>query len=396
MRSGFRGRLATVLAAVTVLTTAGCGTQAPSDLPAVDTLVRFYDVGSGVWPTTGWWNSANALTALTDHMLLSGDTRYAWVLGNTWSLKRNALQGNFTNSFMDDTGWWALAWVRAYDLTGDRRYLNTARAGVDHMWRYHDDVCGGGLWWTDSRAYKNAITNELFIKASAELSVRLPDTRYLDRAEQVWKWFDSSGMVNDDLLVNDGLSDCRNNADTTWTYNQGVVLGALVALHEASGDDAYLERARALADASVGADSLHQDGILVEPCEPDACNLDQQSFKGIYVRNLGELNRALADHPYSEYLAEQAASAYANDRSADSGYGLRWAGPAGIVTGATQQSAVDLLVASQPIPEDAETSGSVPSSVINSGPSSVPDSTQGGSGRGGLGPSIPVPVAPTS
>ncbi|WP_353649400.1 glycoside hydrolase family 76 protein [Nakamurella sp. A5-74] len=382
MRSGLRSRLATVLAAATVLTTAGCGTQAPSDLPAVDTLVRFYDVGSGVWPTTGWWNSANALTALADHMLLSGDRRYVWVLGNTWSLKRHALQGNFVNSFLDDTGWWALAWIRAYDLTGDRRYLDTARAGVDHMWRYRDDACGGGLWWTNSRTYKNAITNELFIKAAAELSVRVGDTRYLDQAVQVWKWFDASGMINDDLLVNDGLSDCRNNGGTTWTYNQGVVLGALVALAEASGDDAYLERARAMAGASIAADSLHQDGILVEPCEPDGCNIDQQSFKGIYVRNLGELDRALTDHPFNEYLAEQAASAFAHDRSADSGYGLRWAGPPGIVTGATQQSAVDLLVAARPIPADdtssnsptsgSGTGGSVPSGTVIGGTPVVP------------------------
>ena len=60
-------------------------------------------------------------------------------------------------------------------------------------------------------------------------------------------------MINDDLLVNDGLnaSTCGNNRDTTWTYNQGVLLGGLVALARATGDDTYLERARELADAST-------------------------------------------------------------------------------------------------------------------------------------------------
>ncbi len=44
---------------------------------------------------------------------------------------------------------------------------------LSHAW---DDVFGGGLWWTDDhshgilgRGYKNAITNELFLYASASL-----------------------------------------------------------------------------------------------------------------------------------------------------------------------------------------------------------------------------------
>jgi len=95
------------------------------------------------------------------------------LLENTYTKKRNAAQGNFINDFTDDTGWWALAWIRAYDLTGDNRYLNTARRGVDFMWSNHDDVCRGGLWWTVNRGYKNATSNELFVKAAAELAQRL-------------------------------------------------------------------------------------------------------------------------------------------------------------------------------------------------------------------------------
>ena len=71
--------------------------------------------------------------------------------------------------------------------------------------------------------------------------------------------------------------------------------------------------------------------------------------RGIYVRNLGELNRALADHPYTDYLAEQASIAYEHNRTPAAEYGLKWAGPVEKISAATQQSAVDLLVAAQPI-----------------------------------------------
>ncbi len=339
---------------------AGCGgARAPSDQPAVDALVRFYDQGSGVWPTTGWWNGANALTALTHYMIVSGDHRYVWVIENTFTKKQLAARGNFINDFTDDTGWWALAWISAYDLTGDARYLQTAQRDVDFMWGNHDDVCGGGLWWTVNRGYKNAISNELFMQAAAELGQRLGDTgsAYLERAVSVWNWFEGSGVINHDLLVNDGLatSTCRNNGDTTWTYNQGVLLGGLVALAKATGDDRYLERARQFADASSTAEALHIDGVLTEPCEQSGCDRNGPSFKGIYVRNLGELNRALDDHPYTDYLAHQASTAYDSDRTPNNEYGLHWAGPLRNVSGATQQSAVDLLTAARPIDDAPET-----------------------------------------
>ncbi len=360
-------RLLALLVALLVtvgLGTTACSRKAPSGAPAVDALARQYDVRSGIWPTTGWWNSANALTALLDYMISSGDHRYIWVVENTYTQKITAARGNFINDLTDDTGWWALAWIRAYDLTDDPKYLTTAQRGVDFMWRAHDDVCGGGLWWSVNHEYKNAVSNELFIKAAAELSQRLGDDGavYLQRAVSVWQWFEASGMINDELLINDGLDSetCRSNGDETWTYNQGVVLGGLVELATATGDSGYLDRARKLADASSTSKNLNPDGILVEPCEASGCDVNAPSFKGIYVRNLGELNRALHDHPYSEYLLDQATSAYDHDRTSNDEYGLHWSGPIASLSAATQQSAVDLLVAAQPIKDDPATSASAP------------------------------------
>lgn len=277
----------------------------------------------------GWWTSATALTSLIDNIRISGMPSYRYAISTTYDKLIGAEDGDFTNAYLDDTGWWGLAWVAAYDVTGDARYLETARKDADHMRDYWTSTCGGGVQWATDKPYKNAVTNELYLRLNASLHNRIDgDTAYLQRAEDEWAWFRGSGMINSGGTVNDGLtSACANNGDTTWTYNQGVILAGLAELHRATGDAAVLSSARTLADASTSSDYLNPGGTLHEPYEPDGtgCTSDGDSFKGAYARGLGILDKELPDHPYSAYLDRQAATVYARNRNSLDQYGPRWA-----------------------------------------------------------------------
>jgi predicted alpha-1,6-mannanase (GH76 family) len=316
----------------------------------VSALQRWYDQSTGQWTSTGWWNAANALTAVIRYAKLTGDSSHDGCVAATFAAARRQ-HADFINNYYDDNGWWALAWVAAFDLTRDSRYLDAARTIFAHNTGGWDDKCRGGLWWNTSRQYKNAITNELFLTLAALLHLRTPgDHDYLTWAQREWDWFDASGLIGHDGLVNDGLNAaCANNGGTTWTYNQGVILGGLAALFEITGDRAYVRQGEAIADAAlsklVTPVTAHPPGILVEPCEraSGGCDGDQAQFKGIFVRYLHDFWLQSRQPAYRTFIVANARSVWDNNKNETHQFGLRWTGPFDRADAARQSSALDSL-----------------------------------------------------
>ena len=301
-------------------------------------LVNIYGYKDAFQDTMRWWNNANAITALIDYMLVTNDREYVSVVENTFAKAPNAftvsvngvevaaitgaaegaaagaaigalLAGplgalvggvagfigglfgggghaaattariyykDFLNSFYDDQGWWALAWIKAYDLTGDRKFLAAAETIFKNITdtKAWDGHCGGGIYWQKNQngpdgasSYKNAIANELFLAIAAALYVRVKDETYLKWANDEWTWFQKSGLINNKHLVNDSFGrmpasnswSCTNDgSQAVWTYNQGVILGGLCDLYVAnqSRDPQLLDAAEQIADAMIQTRSV--------------------------------------------------------------------------------------------------------------------------------------------
>ena len=310
-------------------------------------LQRWYLPGTGLWRGAGWWNAANALTAVIGYARHTGDDSHAQAVATTFRRAR-LRHPDFMNRFFDDNGWWGLAWVAAYDLTGEDQYLQAARLIFARNLAGWDDVCGGGMWWNTRRTYKNAVTNELFITLAAHLHERTPgDQEYLSWALRGWEWLTGRALIGPSGLVNDGLGkDCANNGGTAWTYNQGVILGGLAVLYDITGDRAYLRHGEFIADAAL-AGLTDADGILTEPCErtADGCDGDATQFKGIFARYLHEFYQRSGKRAYRGFLLANADAVWDNARNIDDQFGLRWGGPFDRADASRQSSALDVLTA---------------------------------------------------
>jgi predicted alpha-1,6-mannanase (GH76 family) len=349
---------------------------------AFKVLQDWYNTNTGIWNTTGWWNSANCLTVIGDLAAVDSSVKnevsavyansivaapnYNLGLGvskivtedyNIQTLYTNSLIGldswqenpkGFLNGYYDDEGWWALAWIQAYDVTGTTEYLNTAIDIFTDMKNGSTTSCRGGIWWDKKKTYVNAIANELYLSVAAHLANRVSSyskASYLSIVEAQWSWFQASGMINSKSLINDGLTRaCKNNKGTVCSYNQGVILGALVELNKASPDTTLLTTATSIAKAAIKSLS-DSNGVLHDPCEPN-CGADGTQFKGIFLRNLQILQAAAPDNGFLSFIATNAASIWSKDRNSRNQLSVNWAGPfVGNANASTQSSALDALVA---------------------------------------------------
>ncbi|KAM0431850.1 hypothetical protein ACHAPT_005102 [Fusarium lateritium] len=352
----------------------------------------WYNAATGIWDGA-WWNSANALTTLSEFAMLRLDEANKLNLGgimrttfnnaqktqvqtmktmtnglvfSTYCLDQNegcmakrdflGKRGfdDFINDYYDDEGWWALGLIRTHLVTGDEEYLEAAVDIFNDMQTGAGTPCGKGLsgiYWSKDRKYTNAITNELYLSVAASLARIIPgNNTYLEIAKNQWKWFEASKMINKDGLINDGLDDngCKNNNLQTWSYNQGVILGGLVELSLATGDKALIEKAHRIAYAAI-KELTNDHGILIETddCElkEGHCGRDGQQFKGIFIRNIYYLHKASPKDLYRRLIIKNADSIWKNARNKRNQLGVAWTGPYVDATGPSHSSALDVLVA---------------------------------------------------
>ncbi|KAL3436420.1 hypothetical protein BDV09DRAFT_164975 [Aspergillus tetrazonus] len=200
-------------------------------------------------------------------------------------------------------------------------------------------VCGGGMIWNPHLgAYKNAITNELYISSSIGMYLYFPgdqidapfagaeesedglphDSAYLKTAQKAYRWLKNSNMTGIYDLYADGFHvrgyrgpnhpgtrKCDVLNTMVYTYNQGVILSGLRGLWLATGSQEYLADGHELVQnvqRATGWPNIYDQhwkglgraGIMEDACDSNGdCSQDGQTFKGIFWHHFAEFCRPL-------------------------------------------------------------------------------------------------------
>ncbi|KAJ7788181.1 glycoside hydrolase family 76 protein [Mycena olivaceomarginata] len=309
---------------------------------------NYFNSITGEYSGGSHWTDANAIENIHNLMLATGTDEFSSLGDNSYIGRTAILQADTGISLWssilggsyDDASWIILAlWkiadykaARGHDNSAYLESANTIYNIVQGAW--DTSVCGGGVWWSSAKDYKNSITNELFLLVSATGAINFPSNpAFLTNANNVRNWKQPTAQFSG--LFNDGLtSTCANNGQTTWIYNQGVIAAGLGALYAVTKDTILLDEAEITLDAAIKL--LTSNNILKESCDDPTqsgakCNNDQQAFKGIFTKNvqfyLDRVNDPARVAKYSGFLHAQASGVYYYGTSGSGDIGSVWYAP---------------------------------------------------------------------
>ncbi len=60
---------------------------------AIQSLQKWYDLQTGLYKTTGWWNSANVITTLADYSKGTQSDNYDYIFSNTLAAAQKKFPG---------------------------------------------------------------------------------------------------------------------------------------------------------------------------------------------------------------------------------------------------------------------------------------------------------------
>ncbi|KAF3935307.1 hypothetical protein ABW19_dt0206711 [Dactylella cylindrospora] len=355
----------------------------------------FFSSDRGDYPTAIDWTAAvtqtHAVTSIHSVLLSSLPKNETSHFVNLYfpdviDFYRTQNVGSLKYQAYDDMLWVVLGWLAAVRFLDAYYYLLPEEYNPDfYVWRedfalrarefygyaekgWDELFCGGGcLWNPNLQPYKNAITNELFISASAQMYTTFPpeygspggdkdaspDISYLQNAAKAYQWFKGSNFTNEAGLVVDGFHissywkrKCDQRDEQTFTYNQGVVLSGLRALWESTGKQEYLQDGYELIESVIGSDNktggLVRERILEEHCDSWGwCNQDAQTFKAFcsphpYAatwKSDKETHKPRLDEhlekckTFFPFIAQNAEAAWSTRQINSSIFGMWWSAP---------------------------------------------------------------------
>lgn len=151
-----------------------------------------------------------------------------------------------------------------------------------------------------------------------------------------------------------GFDSTCERAGPVYSYNQGVILGALVEMHALTGNSSYLDIASKIAYGAIDQLAKPHAGILTDIGYPRGPDITGAQFKGVFARNLMYLQKARGEDAFVSFLQHNADSIWRTNRQDNGQLGAFWQGPLQNITAASHSSALDCLLAAAAVSSQHE------------------------------------------
>ncbi|KAH7928605.1 Six-hairpin glycosidase, partial [Leucogyrophana mollusca] len=324
----------------------------------IDTLTAQLDTSTGSFNGIGYWQDANALSAMANQDYITHSTTNQAAVTNSlnsaWSLYANYDQYGYN----DDAMWWATAAYYAYRAYGDSNLLDHAIATWTHVTNYvitpadasagsistknftiegscDGETMVGGVFWrpTIDDTSVNSIATGLYSTLSAFLASATGNSTYTNAAIASSNWIKTTNM-NSDYLALDTVDaqDCTRSPSTElFTYNSGKYLEGLSVLADVTGDSSWSSLMLNVVAASVKATAWEgSDGVITEGADVSEDN-DGVGFKSVLIRGLNEVWTRNSDNGALRTLIQSYTDVQYNallDLASTNSSGATWYSPA--------------------------------------------------------------------
>lgn len=290
------------------------------------------------WGSPYWWQSALDLRAMIRYLEVTHNSNpiYQQLIEKTFqeniSRPGTPVPLNFGNKFMDDTGWWGLAWLDAaryeLDVRGDQaltaQYLRVAEWLANYMWEQPRPCHRPGIEWAKGTP-ADTVTNAEFVALAGGLASFLKQpgpfqdtaaaSSWASRGAQIVWWLRdvNLGNVATGHVYDRYSTSCKIVGGMT-IYTEGEMADALVQLGLATGNRIDFVQARRFIDYvfKPNSNSIYH-GVLQQQCEAQArrcLNLtmtvdDSTVYKGLFVEAVADWEAATGSHVYDAFLRRQ-------------------------------------------------------------------------------------------
>ena len=193
-----------------------------------------------------------------DRTQSAADRQLVSDLETTW-IKNEGTAWTSWDTWNDDIGWAMTSALRAYQITGNKTWLNVVtdqwNKGYDRGWTTADAT--GGIWEDQNNKAsrgKCALSNDPFISVGVQLYQITGDSSYLTKSKSIYSWVrsklvnTSSGQIYGCVVWPNGLSNTLSTQKSDNAYDAGAFIEAANDLYRVTKDATYYNDAKRTAD----------------------------------------------------------------------------------------------------------------------------------------------------